>query len=199
MFIALVCLVAFTACMQPESAKTIADLKEGIKGEMTASAKYAAFALKAKQEGNFAIAKLFDAASMSESIHALNHKRILILLGETMDDFKPEFTVKTTAEIVQDAIDGESYEVNTMYPRFIRHARTEKLINAERSFSWALDTEKKHHQFYTNALRALKMNVEKALPSGYAVCPVCGNTYKAGIIDDRCAFCQTGKESFILF
>jgi rubrerythrin len=195
---AAICLIAFAGCMKPKPTKTIENLKAGIKGETTASAKYAAFAQKANEEGLDTIAKLFEAASKSESIHAANHTKALEALGEKMDEIKPEFEVKTTAENLQAAIDGESYEVSTMYPQFLADAKAEKVEKATKSFTWALDTEKKHLQFYTNALEALKANAEKTLPFQYAVCPVCGNTYDNAKVDEKCAICQTPKEKFIV-
>jgi rubrerythrin len=194
---ALVGLIAFTGCKQTKPVKTIENLKAGIKGETTASAKYAAFAQKAREEGNANIAKLFDAASKSESIHAANHKKALEALNEKMEDFKPEFEVRSTAENLQAAIDGETYEVTTMYPQFLSDAKAENVEKAVKSFTWAFDTEKKHQQFYTNALEALKAKTENTLPLGYVVCPVCGNTYDKARIDEKCAFCQTSKEKFI--
>jgi rubrerythrin len=198
LLLAFCCLLAFTGCKQATPVKTIENLKAGIKGETTASAKYAAFAQKAKEEGNDTIAKLFDAASKSESIHAANHTKALEALGEKMEAFTPEFEVKTTAENLQAAIDGESYEVSDMYPRFLDAAKAEKVDQAVKSFTWALDTEKKHLQFYTKALDALKLNAEKTLSFEYAVCPVCGNTYEMATVDEKCAFCQTPKDKFII-
>ena len=195
---ALMGLIAFSGCTGSKPEKTIANLKAGIKGETTASAKYAAFAVKAREEGNDTIAKLFDAASKAELIHATNHGKVLEGLGEKMDAFKPEFEVKTTAENLAAAIEGEGYEVATMYPQFLADAKAEKVEKAERSFNWANDTEKKHHEFYTKALAALKANAENTLPFVYAVCPVCGNTYDNAKIDEKCAFCQTGKDKFII-
>lgn len=195
---AFVCLIVFAGCNQPKPVKTVENLKAGIKGETTASAKYAAFAQKAREEGNDTIAKLFDAASKSESIHAANHSKVLEGLGEKMDDFKPEFEVKTTAENLQAAIEGETYEVTTMYPQFLADAKEEKVKKAEKSFNWAVDTEKKHTQFYQKALDALKGKGESTLAFDYAVCPTCGNTYEKAAMDAKCAFCQTPQEKFIM-
>jgi rubrerythrin len=189
--------VVFFSCKSTPT-KTIADLKEGIKGETTASAKYSAFAQKAREEGYDTIAKLFDAASKAEAIHASNHKKVLESLGEKMEDFTPSFEVKSTAENLQAAIDGESYESTTMYVNFINDANAEKVTDAVKSFTWALDTEKKHLDFYQKALAALNANNESTLPSVFAVCPVCGNTYDNAAVDPNCAFCQTPKEQFII-
>ncbi|MHB9055987.1 MAG: rubrerythrin family protein [Paludibacteraceae bacterium] len=196
MFLVLTCAFVLVGCNQ-KPVKTISNLKEGIKGETTASAKYAAFAQKAREEGNDTIAKLFDAASKAESIHAANHTKALESLGEKMEAFTPSFDVKTTAENLQAAIDGETYESTIMYPKFIEEAKAEKVDKAVKSFTWANDTEKKHAEFYKNALAALQNKTENTLPFDYYVCPVCGNTYDAANVDQKCAFCQTDKEKFI--
>lgn len=197
--IAIIGLIALASCNQQKPVKTIKNLKEGIIGETTASAKYKAFAEKAREEGNDTIAILFDAASKAEAVHAGNHTKVLTELGETMEAFTPKFEVKTTAENLQAAIDGESYEVATMYPQFLADSKAENIEKATKSFTWALDTEKKHNDFYSKALSALNTGSESNLPVGYAVCPVCGNTYDIANIDDKCAFCQTGKEKYINF
>lgn len=196
---AVIGLIAITGCQQTKPTKTINNLKAGIQGETTASAKYAAFSLKAGEEGFGEIAKLFEAASKAEAIHAANHKKVLVELGEKMNDFTPEFVVKTTEENLKAAIEGEGYEVSTMYPQFLADAKAEKVDKAEKSFNWADDTEKKHHQFYLKALEALQANTVSTLPAGYMVCPVCGNTYDVAFVDESCAFCMTGKDKFIRF
>jgi len=197
LLIAFISLIALMGCNQIKPVRTIEDLKAGITGESTASAKYAAFAQKARLEEKINIANLFDAASKSESIHAANHKKVLEALGEKMEEFTPQFEVKTTEENLKAAIDGESYEVASMYPIFLSDAKAENVAKANKSFNWAFETEKKHQQFYLNTLAALKNKTEQTLPSMYIVCPVCGNTYEKTTMDKKCAFCQTRKEKFI--
>ncbi len=199
LLLAVIGLIGFTSCSNPKPVKTIDHLKDAIKGETTASAKYTAFAQKAREEGHEAISRLFDAASKAESIHAENHKKALEALGEKTDSFKPEFEVKTTAENLQAAIEGETYETEKMYPQFLADAKTEKAEKATKSFTWAFDTEKKHLLFYKKALEALNANTENMLPTGYAVCPVCGNTYENSAVDQKCAFCQTDKSKYLIF
>jgi len=179
------------------SPKTIENLKAGIKGETTASAKYAAFAQKASEEGLEPVAKLFKAASKAESIHAANHTKVLEKLGEKMDDFTPEFAVNTTKENLLEAISGESYEFTKMYPDFIAAAKEEGVKDAVTSFTWALDTEKKHKEFYQNALNAIENSETASLPTVFLVCPKCGNTYDEASVTDKCDFCKTPKEKYI--
>jgi len=194
----IIALMVFTSCNNPKPVKTIENLKAGIIGETTASNKYLAFAEKAKTEGLDTIAKLFDAASKAEAIHAANHTKVLESLGVKMEAFTPEFVVKTTAENLQAAIDGETYEETTMYPGFLEVAKTEKVAKATKSFTWAMNTEKKHKEFYIKALAALKAHNTGSLSFDYAVCPVCGNTYEMAKIDAKCAFCGTSKMKFIM-
>jgi len=184
----------------PKPVKTIENLKAGYNGESTASAKYAAFAGKAKAEGFDTIAVMFLATSRSEAIHAANHLKVLEKLGEKVTG--PQigtFEVLSTAENLADAIKGETYEIDTMYPEFIAAAKKEKSADAVKSFTWAFDTEKKHQAFYKAALTALNGGGEKSLPAKWFVCPVCGNTYDAGSVTAKCDFCMTPKGKFIAF
>jgi rubrerythrin len=177
------------------AALTVDNLKEAIIGETTASAKYLAYSKKAKEEGYDKVALLFEAASKSENVHANNHRAVLEQLGVNMDDFKPEYTVKSTKENLQDAINGESYEVATMYPEFIKTAQEGKVNLAMISFNYAYQTEKKHKDLYTDALNKLNDNKEASLPNNYFVCPTCGNTY-ADNAPNRCGISMTPKDRF---
>jgi rubrerythrin len=180
--------------------KTIENLKAAYNGESTASAKYAAFAERAKAEGFDTVAVMFLATSKAEAIHAGNHLKVLEKLGQKING--PElgsFTVQSTAANLADAMKGESYEIETMYPGFIETAKSEKSSDAVKSLTWALDTEKKHLDFYTKALTAVNGGAEKGLPVKWFVCPVCGNTYDAGTLTAKCDFCMTPKEKFLEF
>lgn len=176
--------------------KTIEDIKAAITGETTASAKYAAYAQKAREEGLTQVALLFEAASKAEKIHANNHRAVLEQMGEKMGEVTPAYEVKTTKENLQDAIKGETYEASTMYPGFIKTANQSKANLAVVSFNYAYKTEIKHKELYTKALEALEKGAEKSLAGKYYVCPTCGNTY-AGEATARCGFCMTPQERFI--
>jgi rubrerythrin len=183
-----------------QQVKTIENLKAAYNGESTASAKYAAFAERARAEGYDNVAVMFLATSKAEAIHAANHLKVLEKLGEKID--KPKIgsiTVLTTKENLADAIKGETYEIETMYPGFIEVAGKEKSADATKSFTWAFDTEKKHQNFYKTALTTLNAGGEKSLPAKWFVCPVCGNTYDIGSLTPKCDFCMTPKEKFIEF
>ncbi|MEI8201592.1 MAG: ferritin family protein [Bacteroidota bacterium] len=177
---------------------TLQDLKDAFKGESTASAKYKAYSAKAKEEGFTQIAVLFAATSKAEEIHAGNHKEVLKQLGVTMADFvAPAFDIKSTKENLEDALKGETYEVETMYPKFMKDADKEDIKNAGLSFLYAHDVEMQHQDLYKKALEALSKNDVKSLSSEYFICPKCGATYASNDAPKECDICSTSKKQYL--
>jgi rubrerythrin len=156
------------------------NLRKAFAGESQASRKYRVFADRADREGYPQVAKLFRAASESETIHATND--LLIMKA-----------VLPTIENLQAAIDGETYEYTEMYPSFIKMAKEEGKKAAEKIFGEAKATEEFHAAYYREALEHLKMKQD--LPaSDYYVCAVCGYAAK-GEAPDECPVCGS-KKSF---
>ena len=135
------------------------NLKEAFAGESQANRKYLAFAKKADEDGFKQIAKLFRAAAEAETVHAHNHLREL-------------GGIKSTKENLEEAINGESYEFQKMYPQMIKDAEAEGKKGALRSFNFANEVEKMHAELYKKALENIGKNPEV----DYYVCQVCGNT-----------------------
>ncbi len=155
------------------------DLKEAFAGESQANRKYLAFAEKADQEGYHQVAKLFRAAAAAETVHALNHLRVMGGVGKTADNLKS-------------AISGETAEFKDMYPKFIELAKKEKASDAAiLSFDVANRVEKIHAGLYKKALDNLGRNEEV----DYYVCSICGNTVE-NEAPDRCPICNAPKEMF---
>lgn len=159
--------------------KTTDDLKAAFAGESQANRKYLAFAEKAEQDGYPQAAKLFRAAAHAETIHALNHLRAL---GE----------IKSTAENLEAAINGENYEVVEMYPEFMKDAEDEGMKRALTSFRWAWEVEKIHEVMYRRTLDCLG---QVTPPVEYYVCPICGYIHENGT-PDRCPVCGTPGSRF---
>jgi len=159
--------------------KTQADLKEAFAGESQANRRYLAFAEQAEKDGYPQVARLFRAAAHAETVHAMNH---LKALGE----------VKSTADNLQAAINGENYEVVSMYPQFIKDAEEEALKRPLNSFKWAYEVEKVHEALYQKALEMLGGDM---LEVTYYVCPFCGYTHE-GPLDGKCPVCGTPGEKF---
>ncbi|MBE0649716.1 MAG: rubrerythrin family protein [Bacteroidales bacterium] len=172
------------------------NMQAAYKGETTASAKYAAYSQKAEEEGHHEIAMLFKAASKSESIHADNHRVVLAQAGQSVPEINPEFNVNSTRENLKDAIEGETYEVTTMYPDFIKNADKAGNQLSLISLKYAYQTEQKHKAFYEKALAALDNDNVESLPTTYYVCPTCGNTYETEA-PKRCGISMTSGDKFI--
>ena len=175
---------------------TIKNMKDAFTGETTANAKYAAFSKKAEEEGYTEIAMLFKAASGAEQIHANNHKVVLQRMGEEIPMVTPEYEVGSTMENLKNAIEGESYEFNTMYPNFIKDANAAGNYMAQISLTYAYKVEQKHRDFYIAALKALEDGNVSSLASVYYLCPTCGNTY-ATTAPARCEISMTDSKLFI--
>ena len=161
---------------------TTENLQAAFAGESQANRKYLAFAKKAEADGFPQVAKLFRAAADAETVHAHAHLRAL---GE----------VKSTADNLQAAASGESYEFKSMYPPMVAEAQAEKNQAALTSFRFAMAAEKVHYELYTKALEAVKAGKDMPACRIY-VCPVCGNA----VIDaapDQCPICGAAKDRFI--
>jgi rubrerythrin len=193
-------LLPFGGHAQKNTSKTIDNLKDAIRNEWAASSRYAAFSQAALKINQPAVAKLFAATSRAESFHASNHKRVLELLGGTLQPPPPEqVVVKTTAENLTEAIKGETHEFTSMYPEYLTVAEKEDISEAIVTFRYALETEKKHAALYQSVLKQVNANDLKAIPSTWYVCPTCGNVYDPAGVKLSCEFCGTLKPRFIVF
>jgi len=187
----------------PAHEQTLKNLLAAFNGESNASARYAAFAVKADEEGYLKVASLFRAASRAEKIHAANHSAVIVKMGgdAPVATIEPA-TVKTTVENLKEAIAGETYEVDVMYPDFIKEAGEQKNTAALRTFRFAIEAEKEHARLYTKALEHIQHCVDKTCQklsnkTTYYVCPVCGFTTEKAEFD-RCPVCGHAKEKFEL-
>lgn len=160
---------------------TMDNLKEAFAGESQANRSYLAFAKKAESDSLPQVAKLFRAAAEAETIHALAHLRVM-------------GGIKSTAENLEAAIDGEGEEFKSMYPKFLAAAQAEGQKQAEVSFKNALAVEEIHHGLYSKALEAVKDGGDLPAAKLY-VCPVCGNTVENDV-PDTCPICGVPGSKF---
>ena len=163
---------------------TQADLEAAFAGESQAHVRYMIYADQADKEGLPEAARLFRAISYAERVHATAHLRALGKVGKT-------------AENLAEALGGETYEVDEMYPAFISVAETQEEKVALRSHSRAMEAEKVHAAFYERAREAVEAGSDVQVGTVY-VCSVCGWTGE-GEPPDECPLCKAKKEKFLTF
>ncbi len=162
-------------------ASTLDDLKEAFAGESQANQKYRAFAKKAEKDGFQNVAKLFRTTAEAERIHAEDHLGAMAGIG-------------STAENLQAAIDGETYEYTEMYPPMLERAEAEG-HKARRMFGWAVSAEEVHAKLYALALAAVEKG-EDLSETKFYLCPVCGHI-EFGEPPEKCPFCGVPAAKYV--
>ena len=149
---------------------TLDNLKAAISGETGASAKYAAYAKAAKEQGFDQIARLFEATSAAEQIH-INLEYALVA-EEEPDFVKPTAEAPATHEADTNLIDsakGEIFETSDMYPAFIKIAQQEGKTKAVQVFTRAKLAESVHAERYLAAYN----DIDAPDDDKYYLCPIC--------------------------
>ncbi len=160
------------------------DAKAAFAGESQAHIKYLNFAERAAQEGKENVARLFRAASYSEQVHAGRHLAVLAGVG-------------ATAENLAEAIGGETFEVEEMYPAYLAVAEAQGEAEAAESFDHARRAEGQHQQFYRRAQEAVAAG-EDLRVGPIVVCSYCGFTAE-GEPPARCPVCGNPGKNFARF
>jgi rubrerythrin len=182
-----------------ENTITVQNLLTAFEGESNAHAKYTAFAVKADTDGFKGAASLFRAAARAEQIHAANHARVIKQLGGNATCVIHPVEVKTTLENLKTALNGEKYEIDTMYPGFLEEATERKNTAAIRTFHGALEAEKTHARLYAEAIALLVAGTKDSWigeARDFYVCPVCGYTSETEEEHERCPVCNCPWEKF---
>ncbi|MEM0056949.1 MAG: rubrerythrin family protein [Candidatus Geothermarchaeota archaeon] len=158
-------------------------LRSAFAGESQAHMRYLIFADVAEKENFKNVARLFKAIAYAEQVHATNHYRVLGM-------------VRSTAENLQIAVDGETFEVNEMYPAYEAIARVQEERSAQKVINWALQTERVHKELYRLAKQSVESGKDIELGPIY-VCSVCGYTSDKEF--DKCPVCGASKDMVKVF
>ncbi|MBI4827293.1 MAG: rubrerythrin family protein [Nitrospinae bacterium] len=161
-------------------ADTMENLKTAFAGESQANRKYLAFAQQAEKDGFPNVARLFRATAEAETIHAHGH-------------LKAMGGVKSTAENLQAAVGGETYEFTDMYPPMLEQAEKEG-HKAKIMFRYAVEAEKVHAGLYTRALASVKAG--KDIGEEVYLCPICGHI-EVGKHPDKCPICGVTGDKYV--
>jgi rubrerythrin len=165
-------------------AMTRESLLAAFAGESQAAQKYLVFAEQAEEEGLPHVARLFRAISFAETRHARNHLRVM-------------GGIRTTAENLRTAFEGESFEIDEMYPAYREIAESQESAQAKRSIRYALKAERDHKRMYSEAGESVRAGAD-ITGEQVGVCVVCGHTV-IGDLPDKCPVCAAAKEYYRVF
>jgi len=118
---------------------TLKNLESALAGESMAHIKYRYFAKLAHEEGFEEVAKHFEHTADQEILHAWGHLELLI--------GKPN-----TRKCLELAIEGETYEFTTMYPKFKTEAELEQNPLARNEFVEQIAESKDHAEQFKKVL-----------------------------------------------
>jgi rubrerythrin len=107
--------------------------------------------------------------------------------------------VKGTLDNLKAALGGEQYEIDVMYPEFLKEAIAGGVTAAVRSMTGALEAEKCHARLYGEAVALLqggKRDSWIGAARDFYVCPVCGYTSETEEEHERCPVCNCPWEKF---
>lgn len=164
--------------------RTMENLKAAFAGESQARNKYTFFASVARNEGWIEVAEIFEKAAANEEAHAKVIFKLLNGIGDT-------------AQNLQAAIDGETYETDSMYPEFLQIAEEEGETAAAQYFRTVIDVEKHHADLFAALKSRLESKelLETAQPIKWE-CRVCGYIHEGTTPPDVCPLCAHPKKFY---
>ncbi len=173
---------------------TLENLKAAVAGETGASAKYAAFAKAAKEQGFDQLARLWEATSAAEQIH-------INLEASLVEAENPSYTRPTAEAPTPEAIDlnliasanGKIFETSEV-PHLHQEGAGEGHAKAVKVFTRAKLAEAVHAEKYLEAYN----NIDAADDDAYYLCPGCGYIHK-GDDFEKCPICGVPKAKFQRF
>ena len=172
---------------------TLVNLMKSFAGESQARNKYEYFAKVAQKEGYRDIAEHFQRAANNEKTHA----KLELALNNRMNNDSEE-SFGTTAQNLQYAIDGESYENTTMYPDFAQIAKDEGHKEAARLFTGIGKIEVEHENMFKMLLERLEADREHTSENEEEawICEVCGHVHYGKKAPKKCPVCKHDEEYF---
>lgn len=160
------------------------NLKTAFAGESMARNKYDYFAKVARKEGYHYIAKIFEETALNEMQHAKEEFKLLKGINDTKINLK-------------EAIEGETYETNDMYPRFAAQAEKDENRVAATLFKQIAGVEAEHAVRYKKLLEMVNNNTvyKREKPIKWR-CSKCGHIHEGKEPLLKCPVCKHEREYF---
>jgi desulfoferrodoxin-like iron-binding protein len=167
---------------------TLVNLMKAFAGESMARNKYEYFAKIAQKEGYRDIAEHFQRAANNEKTHAKLELKMY-------NQMTMEKDFGDTVENLNCAIEGESYENETMYPDFAKIAKEEGHKEAARILAGIGKIEIEHENMYRELLKRLETGAEHESDEEEEwICEVCGHVHRGKKALKVCPVCNHPQE-----
>jgi rubrerythrin len=178
---------------------TADNLRSAYGGESMAHMRYLAWGGKAEKEGYPTVGRLFRAISRAEQAHATGHFRAMASqAGAFAVNSMAGFGLGSTSENLAGAIEGETFEINEMYPAYLEVAKMQDEQPAIQSMGYAISAEKIHAAMFTEAKNAVDNDQDYSVGT-IQICTHCGHTLVADEAPDQCPICKVKKEMYVSF
>ena len=179
-------------------AMTAANLRSAFGGESMAHMRYKIWASKAQADGFPNVARLFRAIAYAEEVHAGNHFRAMPgEAGGFLVAAAAGFGLGSTSDNLASAIEGETFEVEEMYPTYKAAAELQGEAKAVLSCHYALEAETIHAAMYADAKKAVDAGKDADV-GPVQVCSCCGHTVQ-GTAPGRCPVCGASRDRYVEF
>ncbi|MBQ7917794.1 MAG: rubrerythrin family protein [Clostridia bacterium] len=174
---------------QLKGTKTEKNLMEAFAGESQARNKYTYFASKAKKEGYEQIAAIFLETAENEKEHA-----------KLWFKYLEGGSIKTTAENLKAAAEGENYEWTDMYENMAKDADEEGFTEIAAKFRMVAAIERHHEERYLKLLENVEKNTVFSKETGIHIwkCRNCGHIIVGERAPEVCPVCVHPKAYFEL-
>ena len=174
---------------QLKGTKTEKNLMEAFAGESQARNKYTYFASKAMKEGYEQIAAIFLETAENEKEHA-----------KLWFKYLEGGSIKTTAENLKAAAEGENYEWTDMYENMAKDADEEGFTEIAAKFRMVAAIERHHEERYLKLLENVEKNTVFSKETGIHIwkCRNCGHIIVGERAPEVCPVCVHPKAYFEL-
>jgi rubrerythrin len=174
-----------------KGSETEKNLLKAFAGESQARNRYTYFMNAAKKEGFEQIAGIFQETADNEREHAEIFFKHLEGGDVEIAASYPAGRIRTTAENLLAAAEGEHMEWGTLYPAFEKVARKEGLEKVAESFKEIADVEERHEKRYRKLLENVKSGT--VFKRGEVVewkCRNCGYVHEGEEAPKVCPACK---------
>lgn len=180
--------------------QTEKNLLKAFAGESQARTRYTYFASTAKKEGFEQISAIFLETAENEKEHAKVFFKYLEGGDLEITSTYPAGEIKTTAENLLSAANGEKEEWEMLYKEFEKVAREEGFDKIADSFKEIAEVEEEHEKRYRKLLENVKEN--KVFKKDSVVkwkCRNCGYVHEGKEAPEMCPACSHPQAYFEIF